>query len=153
VSKHTILIMGAPGSGKAWLAGRITSLTGIPLIVAPAEDVPGLLEARHEWVALASDPPRAELFLGRADLIVFVRTSIWLRDLRLVMRHLRSPGRRPLRQLLAWSHGWDAGTLALLRGLVDTPGPDVMECASSEDVRKVLERVFGIEATVRASGA
>ena len=153
VTCRRILVVGAPAGGKRWLAGRIHALTGMPVVPLAARDVAaaaGLADLR-EWVALSSEADTAEIAAGCADLVVLLRTPLWLRDARLLLRRARASLRRtshpPLVPLLRRTHRWDADELPALRRALEPHGPLVASVASSEDVRAVLERILGIPAT------
>ncbi len=142
--RHRILILGAPASGRRWLAERIRALTGIEPL-----DTTGADPARHEWLGIADDASRAAALLPRADLVVVVHTPRWLRALRLLMRRLgggggREPGAPPLARQLARNRRFESEELPALTALVESHGVPHLRCASSEDVRAVLECVFGI---------
>jgi len=146
-------VVGAPASGKRWLAGRIRALTGIGLVHLSAgqAEPPAELDERREWIALTSDVAATEAIAPRADLVVVLRTPLWLRDARLVMRRVKATLLRrahpPLGPLIARSHRWDGETLPALQRRLASHAPMVASCASSDDVRRVLERVFGIAET------
>lgn len=145
-------MVGAPASGKRWLAGRIAALTGIDVVplAAGATDSARALGQRREWIALSSEAATASDVVPEADLVVLLATPLWLRDARLVMRRVRALLRRrehpPLGGLLARTHRWDADQLPAVRAALQPHAPLVASCASSEDVRAVLERILGIPA-------
>ena len=153
MSRHRILIVGASGSGRSWLARRIHDLTGIAVHDArPAgTSVPA---AEHEWIVLAGQPEGLDRCLERADLVVLLCTPRWLRGLRIALAGLpmraRHPGWRGAGAEWRASRGWDDAEGAAWAARLGRRGGGadlVMKCGSSEDVRAVLERVFGIDAS------
>jgi hypothetical protein len=152
VTCRRILVVGAPASGKRWLAGRIHALTGIDVVplAAGATEAAQVLDGRREWIVLSSEAVTAADVVPQADLVVLLATPLWLRDARLVMRRVRALLRRqehpPLGNLLARTHGWDSAELPAVRVALEPHAPLLASCASSDDVRAVLERILGIPA-------
>lgn len=150
MSRHRILIVGAPASGKGWLAGRIRSLTGM----ASGDDLaaPALAE-RHEWIVVARDRARTTELLELADLVVIVRTPPLMRSARLLRRWLASrgrPGLRGLRKALVETRRWEADEVPALRELLQPHRERVLHCGSPDQVRAVLECVLGLPPTQSA---
>lgn len=154
MSRHRILIVGAAGSGRSWLARRIHDLTGIRWHVAgPWASPPPADE--HEWIVSAEAPEGLEACVARADLVVLLRTPRWLRAVRLVRAALplrtRRPGWRGLADEWRASRRWDDETgpgWGRSLGARDDGAELIMKCGSSDDVRAVLERVFGLDSLV-----
>lgn len=141
MTRQRILIVGPPGSGCAWLAERIHALTGIPVVSNGADD------AGREWVRVAQRAGQVARAAAEAELVAAVRTPVWLRDLRLLMRRVAAPRAQgpSLRAALRATHHWDVEEAPRVReALVGSPAK-VMRCASSEEVRAVLECVFGLD--------
>jgi hypothetical protein len=151
LSRHRILILGAAGGGRRWLARRIHDLTGIPVHGADPTP-PEVPAAGREWVVVAEAPEGLEACVARADLVVLVRTPLWLRGARLALAALpfreRRPGWRGLAAEWRRSRAWDADVGPRWGRVLGARGGGaglVMKCGSADDVRGVLERVFGIE--------
>lgn len=147
-----ILVVGAPASGKRWLAERIQALTGIEVVslAAGATGAAHQLADRREWIALSAESATSADAVSEADLVVLLSTPLWLRDARLVIRRVQSFARGSphpsLGGLLVRTHRWDADELPAVRTALQPHGPLVASCASSDDVRAVLERILGIPA-------
>lgn len=145
-------MVGAPASGKRWLAARVRALTGIEVVSLPAgaREAARDLASRREWIALSAEAETAGLVVAESDLVVLLSTPLWLRDSRLLMRRAKALLRRrphpPLRPLIVRTHRWDAEERPAVRAILEPHGPLVASCASSDDVRRVLERIFGIPA-------
>jgi adenylate kinase family enzyme len=167
-----IHIVGSPGSGKSWLASKLGAVTGLPVVdldglcwdasagrwgvARPADERARALDrlvAQDAWIVHGTDLDWTAAALGRADLVVELTAPVWLRDLRLVSRWLACAVRRreptgmslgELRAILRRGHRYaraerDAGQAPLSR-----VRDKLVTCASSEDVRGVLERVLGL---------
>lgn len=138
--RHRILVVGAPASGRGWMAGRISTLTGIPLRLDDGE-----LDER-EWLRLADTVPRVEALQPRAELVVLMVTPVWLRWLRLLRRAAGAPrlvGPGLLARLRA-TRRWDRDTLPAVLPLLERGPGRLIKVRSSEHVRTVLESVFGL---------
>ncbi|MCB9897329.1 MAG: hypothetical protein H6825_04940 [Planctomycetes bacterium] len=148
MTRHRILVIGAPAAGKAWLAARIHALTGMPVydVASMPPDGPAL-DGVHEWVVVARDEGRAAAVAPHADLVVLVRTPTPLREARIVLRWISSlgrPGLRGLRKALRETARWDVDELPVLGAALEPYRRRVVKCGSSDDVRAVLECIFGI---------
>ena len=140
---HRILVTGAPASGKGWLVDRVRALTGLGDAAVDPGDRQALERAR-EWVVVTERADDVGRAADLADLIVVMRAPAWLRRVRLLLRRLDP--RRP-RPSGPSTERWSRDVEPRLRAQLAAHRARVMECASSEDVRAVLERVFGIPAS------
>lgn len=141
LSRHRILLIGAPASGRHWLAERIHALTGIP-VIGPADGVDAA-----EWVVIADDSEAVADVAPLADLIVLMRAPRLLRASRVVFEGLRPRGRMRgrLGETLERTSRWERAEWPAMAAVLRGAGRDWRTCASSEDVRAVLEAVFGID--------
>jgi len=136
-----IHILGAPGSGKTSLASKLSSELGIK-----AYDLDSLFwdcKAPDSWTKIDSQKRNSELeritkleswiiegvyyswvqpSFKRADVIIVVRTPVWIRHWRIIRRFIaRHLGREPairkeslvdLIDLLRWNHGYNSKNLS-----------------------------------------
>jgi len=165
--KQRIHIIGGPGSGKSYIAGKLAERFGIL-----AHDLDDLFwdstTSRYGVRTDASERDRklAAIVSGdgwiiegvyfqwlapsfdAADFIVALTPSIWLRHWRVVRRFLsRKLGRIPskresvtdLWQLLRWSHTYDADNLVRARKFLTEHGRKLITCRTFDDVLLAAE--------------
>jgi adenylate kinase family enzyme len=137
--KLKIHIIGGPGSGKTWMARRLSGIYNIPRF--DLDDIFWDKDAHHYGVK-ASPKKRnsalAKILSSRswiiegvyyswlkdsfelADLIIILNTSIWLRDARILRRFLKrklgmfttkKESLTDLQKLIRWNHGYDDNNL------------------------------------------
>jgi hypothetical protein len=95
--------------------------------------------AYHTWVTPS---------FVRADLIIMLTPSVWLRDWRIIKRFVvRHLGMAPasthetvssLWRLIRWNHRYDQERLVPARELINGLGKQVVECKSIREVWGVL---------------
>ncbi|GJM22754.1 MAG: hypothetical protein DHS20C15_26690 [Planctomycetota bacterium] len=145
-----ILILGAARSGRSWLARSLAEVTGIRCWDPGAQGVDAAhvrAEARAEATWILEEhvaAPDREAF-DEADLVVLLRTPLWLRALRSARGYLR--GERRVSAATAPTEGRaspnsDPLTLAGERGFL---------CRSSDDVRRLLDEVVGVDSAPPAN--
>ena len=165
--KPRIHIIGGPGSGKSYIATKLAERFGIP-----AHDLDDLFwdrtassyrvraessERDHQLAAIASQDGwiiegvyyqwLAPSF-DKADFIVVLTPSIWVRHWRVVRRFLlRKFGKVvskreslvDLWHLLRWSHRYDADNLVRARKFIAERGRDLIICRTFDDVMALTE--------------
>ncbi len=143
MARHRILIIGAPASGRGWLAERIEALTGIPAErVGSSTTAP----AAREWVRLASRADEVAVMLDASELVVLVHAPAWLRYCRLLLRRRGDPrSGGGLRAALGATRVWRVKEFPDIERLLGKARRRTLHCRSSDDVRSVLECVFGLD--------
>jgi len=140
-----ILILGAARSGRSWLARSLAEVTGIRAWDpgAPgvdAEHVRRSARADETWIleehCAAPDPGAFE----EADLVVLLRAPLWLRGLRGLRARLRGERRAGATPPSAGPAAAELGADPLGRA-----GARGFLCRSSEDVRRLLDAVVGVQ--------
>jgi len=167
VRYHRIHVLGGPGSGKSFVAAKIAGSYGIAaydldeLFWDPATPTYGVragpqqrdqalaaLVSQEAWVIEGAYykwlPPSFE----RAELILLLTPSVWLRDWRLLKRfvlHLlgRSSSRKKetlasLFNLLQWNHTYEKNVLLPARALLSHLNKRPIECQTFAQVLAVL---------------
>ena len=134
-----IHIIGGPGSGKTWIACQLSEAYRVPRfdlddifwdknahhygIKAPPEkrnsDLKKILSKRS-WIIEGVYYSWLKDSFHLADLIIILKTSLWLRDVRILRRFVkRKLGMTPtkkesfndLQKLIRWNHSFDASNL------------------------------------------
>ncbi len=177
VTRHRkIHIMGGPGSGKSFIAARLSQRFDLPAfdldeifwdrtagrygVRAPAAtrdaalgrilDAPGwIIEGvYYGWLSRS---------FAAADRIVILTPSVWTRDVRLVRRFLQRHVGRPsghresvadLWRLIRWNHRYEAEQLAPARAAIAHLREKTVDCRSMDDVIVALASAEA-DATVR----
>jgi len=103
-----VMIVGQPGSGKSWLAGRVAARLGLPLyhmdhihwqeawVPRPEAEKTAAchaIEAQEAWVFEGNYTPTAADRVARADLVVWLDLPVWTRLWRVTWRKLTGLGR------------------------------------------------------------
>jgi adenylate kinase family enzyme len=160
---HRIHLIGGPGSGKSFIAAKLAAAYGIAtydlddlfwdreagnygvradpkqrdqvLAVLVRQDAWVIEGAYHRWVMPS---------FVRAELIIMLTPSVWLRDWRIAKRFaLRRWGKVPstkhetvssLWQLIRWNHRYDQEQLVPARRLIAGLGKQAVECKTVTDV-------------------
>lgn len=165
--RRRIHIIGRPGSGKSFIAARLSRRSGLP--VFDLDDLfwdPGADRYDVRTPAAERDAALARILEGSewiiegvyygwlsrsfeaADRIVVLAPSVWTRDARIVRRFLRRtaslvPSRREspadLWRLLRWSPRYDVDHLGPARESIAHLRHKIVECASLRDVLSALE--------------
>ena len=134
-----IHIIGGPGSGKTWIARQLSGVYNIPAF--DLDDIFWEKNAPHYGIKSPPEKRDSELkeILSKrswiiegvyyswltdsfhlADLIIILKTSIWLRDVRIVRRFAKRKlgmittkreSLRDLQKLIKWNHGYDSNNL------------------------------------------
>jgi adenylate kinase family enzyme len=162
-----IHVLGGPGSGKSTVAAKIAAALGTPVYdlddlfwddTAPTYGTRAdpqkrdqALEAiaqQETWVIEGVYFKFVTPSFERADLIIILTPSVWLRDWRLVKRStLRILGRSPAKKketfgslvrLLKWNHAYDTNVLVPARALLTQLGKSPVECRTPADVFAIL---------------
>jgi len=168
MSYRKIHILGGPGSGKSYIAGRISAATGIPVFdldnifwdrkagrygIRASEEDRNRSLARvlsrdcwiiegvyHQWLAQS---------FKDADLIVVLTPPVWLRDWRVMRRFIRrglgfedSKGETfaDFRRLIAWNHAYDGDNLRRARKFIIQHGHKTFDCKDIDNVMRILRR-------------
>lgn len=102
------MIVGQPGSGKSWLAGRLAARLGLPLyhmdhitwqpgwVERPEAEKTALclgIEAGEAWVFEGNYSPTLPNRVARADLVIWLDFGLGLRLWRITRRKLAGLGR------------------------------------------------------------
>ena len=163
MSHKKIHIIGGPGSGKSYIAGIIAEKYSIPIL-----DLDTIFwDNRSSLYGLKADPVERDKALNsfldqnswivegvyygwlgssfqKADLIVALSSSVWLRDVRIIKRFLKRkfgliyPKKKEtfkgLFELLKWNHGYDSKNLKQARSYITDLGCTVNDCKNATDV-------------------
>jgi adenylate kinase family enzyme len=134
-----IHIIGGPGSGKTWIARQLSGTFKIPAfdlddifwekdachygIKAPPEkrdfELKQILSNRS-WIIEGVYYSWLKASFHLADLIIILKTPIWLRDVRIVRRFVKRKlgmittkreSLNDLQKLIKWNHGFDNNNL------------------------------------------
>jgi adenylate kinase family enzyme len=161
-----IHIIGSSGSGKTHAAALLSKRLGVPAFdlddlfwdrSAAAYGVRAADDARdrrlaeivagdawiiegvyHQWLGISFD---------RADVIVGLVPSVWLRDVRIACRFIhrkmgivpsRRESLRDLWKLLRWNHAYDRDNYTRAVTFVRERGRAVIECASFDEVLQAI---------------
>jgi adenylate kinase family enzyme len=167
MAHHRIHLIGGPGSGKSFITAKLAAAYGVA-----AYDLDDLFWDRAAGTyGVRADPKRRDQALAalvmqdawiiegayhawvtpsfmRADLIIVLTPSVWLRDWRIIRRFvLRVRGKAPspkqetlssLWQLIRWNHRYDHEKLVPARVLIESLGKQVVECKTVTDVCAAL---------------
>lgn len=160
---HRIHLIGGPGSGKSYIAAKLASAYGVATY-----DLDELFWDRHAAnYEVRADPTQRDQALsilveqevwviegvyhrwvtpsfGRAELIIVLTPSVWLRDWRIAKRFaLRRLGKVPsakhetvraLWRLIRWNHRYDQEQLVPARRLIASLGKQAVECKTVAEV-------------------
>jgi adenylate kinase family enzyme len=164
---HRIHVIGGPGSGKSYIAARVAAVYGMitydldelfwdrgagtyGVRADPKERdrALALLSMQEAWVIEGAYYTWVTPSFVRADLIIILTPSVWLRDWRIIKRFaLRRLGIalsakqetvRALWQLLRWNHRYDQETLTPARVLIESLGKQTVECKTVSEVWAAL---------------
>lgn len=164
---HRIHVLGGPGSGKSYTAAQIATLFSIEAydlddlfwdrsaltygVKADKEKRDQTLAAlvmRDAWVIEGVYYKWLAPSFERADLIIVLTPSVWLRDWRITKRFvLRILGKVPTKkketlvsffQLLQWNHTYETNELVPARALLAQLHKGAIECRTLADVLAVL---------------
>ena len=162
-----IHILGGPGSGKSSVAAKIAATFGIAaydlddLFWDPAAPTYGVradkeqrdqalaaLVRQESWVIEGAYYKWLTTSFERADLIVLLTPSVWLRDWRLVKRYVlqlggKSASRKKetfasLLNLLHWNHTYEKNVLVPARALLFRLRKRPIECRTLAQVLAVF---------------
>lgn len=167
-----IHIIGGPGSGKSYFAGILSEKYSIPLL-----DLDTIFwDNRFSHYGIKADPLERNkaldtfleqnswivegvyyAWLGssfrKADLIIALTTSVWLRDVRIIKRFLmRKLGLRPSKKketfqglvnLLKWNHGYDSQNLEPARSFITELGCKMIDCKNSNVILELAGDIAG----------
>lgn len=137
--KLKIHIIGGPGSGKTWIAHQLSGVYSVPTF--DLDDIFWDKNAHHYGVKAPPKKRNSELkkilsnrswivegvyyswlkdSFHLADLIIILKTSIWLRDARILRRFVKrklgmittkKESLNDLQRLIKWNHGYDNNNL------------------------------------------
>jgi len=167
VRYRRIHILGGPGSGKSSVAAKIAATFGIAaydlddLFWDPAAPTYGVradkeqrdqalaaLVRQESWVIEGAYYKWLTPSFERADLIVLLTPSVWLRDWRLVKRYVlqlggKSASRKKetfasLLNLLHWNHTYEKNVLVPARALLFRLRKRPIECRTLAQVLAVF---------------
>jgi len=167
VRYRKIHILGGPGSGKSSVAAKIAATFGIAaydlddLFWDPAAPTYGVradkeqrdqalaaLVRQESWVIEGAYYKWLTPSFERADLIVLLTPSVWLRDWRLVKRYVlqlggKSASRKKetfasLLNLLHWNHTYEKNVLVPARALLFRLRKRPIECRTLAQVLAVF---------------
>ncbi|HVT90620.1 MAG TPA: hypothetical protein VHD56_17325 [Tepidisphaeraceae bacterium] len=161
-----IHIIGSTGSGKTHIAGILSRKLSIPAFdlddlfwdrtsptygVRAAENVRSLklmeIVARDEWIIEGVYHQWVGASFDRAEIIVALVPSAWLRDFRIIRRFINRklgliPSKREslhdLWQLLRWNHGYDHDNYPRAIAFIRERNRTVVECKSIHDVLQAV---------------
>ncbi len=160
-------MIGGPGSGKSYAAAKIAAIQGMEAYdldelfwdsSAPTYGVKADQAKRDQaladlvlqetWVIEGVYYRWLTPSFERADLIILLTPSVWLRDWRIMKRtvlHLigRSPARKKetlvsLFNLLQWNHTYEKNVLVPTRNMLSHLNKSAIECKTSSEVFAVL---------------
>jgi adenylate kinase family enzyme len=166
--KPRIHIIGGPGSGKSYIAGKLAARLGVPVCnlddlfwdpAAPRYGVRAEVVERDRclaevaagdgWIIEGVYYQWAAPSFARADVIIVLTPGIWLRHWRVVRRFmLRKSGRLSgkheslthLWQLLRWSHAFDRSQLVRAHQFLTEHGHTWAVCKTYDDVLAAIPR-------------
>jgi adenylate kinase family enzyme len=167
VRYQRIHVLGGPGSGKSYAAARIAATYAIEAhdldelfwdrnartygVRADKEKRDHALAAlvtRNAWVIEGVYYKWLAPSFDRAEVILIMTPSVWLRDWRITKRFvLRILGIVPTKkhetlvsfvQLLRWNHTYDRNELAPARAMIARMPRRVIECRTLADVLRAL---------------
>jgi len=168
VSHKRIHIIGGPGSGKSHIAGLISARYSIPVLDLDTifwdncasvygikadplkrDNAMSTFLARDSWIVEGVYYAWLGASFQKADLILALISSIWLRDLRIVWRFFKRklgfiPSRKKetfkgLFQLLEWNHTYDSTNLREARAYIADLGRNISDCRNATDALKLIE--------------
>jgi len=164
-----IHIIGGPGSGKNYIANKISKMLKVPIYeldnlfwdhdseyfgsqTLPAkrqEKLAGIL-AEEKWVIEGVYYRWLEDSFNQADYILVLKTNVYVRDWRIVKRFLlrkfklqRSQRKENLRTLLGlikWNHSYDGNHLVQAIKLMKKHKDKVIILTKNEDVFKLFRK-------------
>ena len=163
-----IRIVGAAGSGKSYVAAKVSEAYGIEAfdlddvfwdnraggygVMAPMEEQDeGLWKIleRDSWIIEGVYCRWAFDSLEEADIIIVLDTSVWRRDWRIVVRFVKRklrliPSKKKetlaaLYRLIKRNHRFESDSLAFARTLIATFRLNAVDCRNLEDVFDALE--------------
>jgi adenylate kinase family enzyme len=162
-----IHILGGPGSGKSFIAARIAATYGLPVfdldeifwdpradhygIRAPAAErdqaLSRILDA-EAWIIEGVYYRWVSPSFERADKIILLTPSVWVRHWRILKRFLKRrvgliPAKKKeslsgLRQLMRWNHRYNAEMLQPARLSIEHLSHKVVECKTMREVLLAL---------------
>ena len=164
-----IHIIGGPGSGKSYIAEKISTLYNIE-----AYDLDDLFWDRHtnDYGTKARDEDRnsaldrilkqeswiiegvyyrwVEQAFNDADLILILTTPKWLRHLRISQRFIRrklgimTSKKEKLRDfwdLVKWNQKFDTDNLIRIRKFISNHENKVVECKKNQDIPSIIDSI------------
>ena len=157
--KPRIHLIGGPGSGKSYAAGRLSARFGVPAYDldeifwerptvraerAVRERELAAIVARDGWIIEGVYYGWIASSFTAADIIIALTPSIVVRQWRVMKRYARwkvgemPPNKDPtwagLWELLQWNHAFDVQHLVPARAAVAAVGRTWVECKTFEDV-------------------
>jgi adenylate kinase family enzyme len=168
MSHKRIHIIGGPGSGKSYIAGIISEKYSIPVLdldtifwdngssqygikadpLERDEALNSFLD-QSSWIVEGVYYAWLDSSFQKANLIVALASSVWLRDVRIIRRFLKrkfglssSKKKETLKglfELLKWNHGYDSKNLKQSRSYITELGYNVNDCKNSTDVLELAK--------------
>jgi adenylate kinase family enzyme len=162
-----IHLIGGPGSGKSFIAAKLATALGVATYdlddlfwdrkagaygvradPQQRDQALALLVRQDAWVIEGAYHTWVTPSFARADLIIVLTPSVWLRDWRIVKRFaVRRLGKAPsvkhetvssLWQLIRWNHRYDQEKLVPARVLIEALGKQAVECKTITEVWAAL---------------
>lgn len=164
-----IHIIGAAGSGKTFVAAKLSEAYGIETfdlddifwdnraggygVMAPDDERDEALERILERGSWIIEGVYSSMWIMRsfeeADIIIVLMTPLWLRDYRILRRFIKRklglmPSKkketlRALFRLVKWNHRFESWNLPLVRCMVDGLDCKSVDCRTLEEVFAALE--------------
>jgi adenylate kinase family enzyme len=164
-----IHIIGGPGSGKSYIAKKLSILYNIK-----AYDLDDLFWERHanDYGTKARDEDRnnalnnilkleswivegvyyrwVEQAFNDADLIIILTTPKWIRHFRISRRFIRrklgiiTSKKEKLRDfwdLVKWNHKFDTDNLIRIRNFISDHESKVVECKKNQDILRIINGI------------
>jgi adenylate kinase family enzyme len=166
MARLRIHIIGGPGSGKSFVAAELSRRLGLPaydlddLFWNRSRSIRGIradaverdrrlaaIVAQDGWIIEGVYYGWLAPSFDRADIIIELTPSLWLRHWRVIRRHLRRrvgrAGSTPesvgdLWRLLRWSHMYTGRQLAEARSCISARGRRTVACATVEEVLRAV---------------
>jgi len=161
-------IIGGPGSGKSYLANRLSVSLGVSSYdlddlfwdnTAKSYGIRAEPETRdrklHEilqcsgWIIEGVYHQWLDDSFRNAEAIVVLKPNVWLRDWRILKRFIvrklgLSQGKREtfkgLVELLRWNHGYDSDNLTRARSVLEPYRDKMIECRRASEVEHTISK-------------